>query len=196
MIDSPVVAGVVLAAGMASRMGNRTKQLLEYENKPLLQHVIDQANVSSLDEVVVVLGHFAPEIRTAIEPGRASFVMNECYRKGQSTSVISGIQAVRNDWDGVLMLLGDQPGIPAETIDSLISSFADDPDAIVMPFYRGKRGNPVLLPRRLEAELLTITGDQGARSIIQRDSTVRKVPIDAELPLDVDTLQDWKRLRQ
>lgn len=188
------VAGILLAAGRSSRLG-RPKQLLPLGGKPLLQHVVDAANASSLDEVVAVLGEHAEEIARAIEPGRARVVVNERYAEGQSTSLHRGLEAL-GDASGALFILGDQPGITASLIDVIVDGFRETGALIVAPRYTDGTGNPVLFARELWPELLAITGDVGARDVLRAHrADVVDVPVATPRLSDVDTWEDYRRLR-
>src|SRR6185295_9826806 len=101
------------------RLG-RPKQLLDVGGRPLLQRTIDHVNASRADRVVLVLGANAAAIRAAIEPGRANVVENERWADGQSTSMIAGLDALADEVDAVLFMLGDQPLILPTAIDTVI----------------------------------------------------------------------------
>src|SRR5579859_1190160 len=181
------VAGIILAAGRSTRLG-RPKQLLPLGGKPLLQHVIDAANASTLDEVVVVLGEHATEIGKAISPGRATVVVNERYAEGQSTSLHRGLEALDDGMDGALFILGDQPGITASLIDAIVDCFRATGALIVAPRFTDGTGNPVMFARALWSELLAVTGDVGARDVLRAHrADVVEVPIATTRLPDVDT---------
>lgn len=192
------VAGVILAAGMSTRMG-AAKQLLMFRGKPLLAHVLINARAAaSLDPLIVVLGHRAQEIRRKIDFGADHVVIAEEYRLGQSASLKAGLSAVPESCDGVLFLLGDQPSVSAEIIDQIVKGFCRSGSDIIIPMYSGKRGNPVLIARGLFPQLFSIAGDIGARSIFQTyPERVMKIEVAAEdFCFDVDTFEDYRWLCQ
>ncbi len=190
----PKVAGVILAAGASRRLG-RPKQLLEFRGKPLVQHAIDHARASKLDQIVLVLGSSRDRIGAAVDGSGLRIVENPNFTAGQSTSLIAGLNAIDADVDGVLFLLGDQPGVTPEIIDAELAGFDGDPSAIVMTSWRGKPSHPVLIGRGHFEALRGLTGDAGARPIVAgaRDR-VRLVPADHPVPRDVDTEDDYKQL--
>ena len=128
------LTGVVLAAGTSVRMG-RPKQLLPLGDRCLLQRVVDAALASRLDEVIVVLGHRAEEIRAAIVlpgDGRARAVVNPDFARGQSTSLQRGVRAADARSQAVAVLLGDQPGVTAGLIDRVAAAFVSAEGAAVL----------------------------------------------------------------
>lgn len=186
------VSGIILAAGRSSRLG-RPKQLLQLGGEPLLRHVIRRALSSRLNELIVVLGYEAEQIAQAVGALGQRMAVNADYAEGQSTSVRAGLAAIDPRADAVMFLLGDQPGIESSVIDQLIERFEAAGSLIVQPAYEGHPGNPVLFARSLFPELATVTGDEGARSLIrryQRDVTL--VPVNCPAPRDIDTEDDYR----
>ena len=201
MTDAPrgqvggAVYGVILAGGASSRLG-RPKQLLPLGGQPVLAHTVGNARHSTLDGVVVVLGHEAAAIQAQVDFGPARVIVNDRYREGQSTSLIAGLDALPPDADAALFILGDQPLISPAVLDALIVAYHQTAAPIVMPTYHGRRGNPVLFRRSLFPALAQITGDQGARGVIaEHTQDVLTVPIADPPPTDdLDTLADYERL--
>jgi len=194
------VSGIVLAAGASTRMG-RPKQLLPIAGRPLLQHVIDAALASSLDEVVVVLGHRADEVEAAIEPdGRVRAVVNPEFAAGQITSLRCGVAAADPAARAVAILLGDQPGLRGQAIDAMLDAFVAAGAGIqaarpVYPDAEGRPGHPVLLAREIFCELDDLRGDQGARTLFSEHRPfVIEIPVAGEPPPDVDTPEDLARI--
>lgn len=194
MTDGPV-AGIVLAAGRSTRLG-RPKQLLDLGGRPLLRRTLDNALASSLDQVLLVLGHRADEIAAALGDHPARAIVNPEYAEGQATSVVAGVAALPSDIVGAMLLLGDQPGITPEIIDALLAAWRATPGPIAAPVYGGTIGNPILFRRDLFPDLLRLTGDRGARAIVRaRSDDVLRVPVPKESPPpDVDTEEDYAAL--
>lgn len=191
------ISGVILAAGSSSRLG-RPKQLLDIFGEPLLRHVVRNAVASRLSEVVLVLGHESIKIAAAVGDLRQRVVVNSDYREGQSTSLRVGLSAVDPSASAVIFLLGDQPQVTPDIIDTLISRYDQTHSPIVMPTYGGTPANPVLFGADLFAELATVSGDEGARAVIKRHrSEVTHVPVSlSNPPQDVDTEDDYAALLQ
>jgi molybdenum cofactor cytidylyltransferase len=180
---SSSTAAIILAAGSSSRMGaGRHKLLLPLDGRPVLSHVIDAALGSYARPIVIVLGHQADQVRAQIEtytrlPGM-NIVENAAYLQGMSTSMHLGIQTLLfHDYkkadsayavDSALIMLGDQPMITSQVIDTLITTFRATGKRIVAPLYEGKRGSPVLFDASLFPELLQVSGDEGGRTVLER----------------------------
>ncbi len=191
-------AGVILAAGSSSRMGaGRPKQLLPVAGHPLLERVVQAANASGLDEVIVVLGARAGEIRSQVEFGRATIVVNPDHEAGMSTSLKAGLHALAGDVERAMVILGDQPAIDAELIDRLLAlqSASGLPAAALS--FDGLLHPPVLMERSLWADLESLEGDVGCRRLIRaRPELVAALPVSdsGAHPVDVDTPADYERL--
>jgi len=189
-------AGLVLAAGSSRRMG-RPKQLLAYRGRPLLEHVVREAGESSLDEVVVVLGGSAEEIRAGIDFGRARIVVNPDHAEGMASSIRRGLAAVGPEVDRVMVILGDQPAVSATLFDRLLAlqSSSGLPSAALR--FGELLHPPVVLDRSLFSDLGALEGDVGCRAVIRgRPELVAALPAEGggDHPLDVDTPEDYERL--
>jgi len=196
----PFVSGVVLAAGASSRLG-RPKQLLPVGDRRLLQCVLDSALASRLDEMIVVLGHRADEIRAAIpleaDP-RVKVVVNADHAAGQSTSLRRGLRAADPRACAAAILLGDQPDLAGDVIDAVVAAFlASDAHAArpVYPDAGGAPGHPVVLGREIWSGLETLAGDRGARDLFAaRPDWLLQLPMAGEPPPDVDSEDDYRRI--
>jgi molybdenum cofactor cytidylyltransferase len=193
-----VIAGIVLAAGRSSRLG-RPKQLLPLEGEPLLRFTLERILTTRLDVVYVVLGHYADEITPAIEDLPVRIVHNPRAAEGQSTSVLAGLVAASDmDPEAVMMLLGDQPLVDPGVVNALVERWQATHAPIVAPRYSGGPGrNPILFDRAVLPELMTLTGDVGARDIVRAHLTrgnVTLVDVAVPAPRDVDTEADFAEI--
>ena len=185
----PRIAGLVLAAGTSSRMG-RNKLIEMVRGKPLVRHAADAALASRLDPVLVVTGHEAAKVGAALSGAPVTLVHNSDYREGLSTSLRAGIAAVPDSCEGAMVLLGDMPGISPALIDRLIAAF--DPAtgrAICVAAAHGHRGHPVLWSRAFFDHIGALSGDKGARELLDAhagQSTEIEAGDDAPLT-DIDT---------
>jgi len=191
-----VIAGVVLAAGTSSRLGH-PKQLLDLHGVPILQHVVDAAAASRLDDVIVVLGHEAEAIEAAlILPDRARIVVNPNYSEGQSSSLRAGVAAVPDDSEAVVVVLGDQPEMTAGLIDRVIEEWRAGEYPVVRATFGGVPGHPVLIARSEFALVAQARGDEGLRSVFGvAGGRVRELPLGDTSLADVDTQEHYERLR-
>ena len=190
-----MITGIVLAAGTSSRFG-RTKQLLELEGKPLVQHAVDAAAGGGLDEIVVVLGHDADRVGASLRlPPNGRTVLNPSYEAGQSTSLVAGLDAASPESDAAVVLLADQPGITPEHLRALVQTFETGRALVVRLRFLDGPG-PALLSREIWDEARSLTGDTGAREIIAaHPGWVKEVVMDSDAPVDVDRPSDLDRLR-
>ncbi len=187
------VHGVILAAGLGRRMGS-VKQLLPFRGRPLLQHVIDAARASRLENLLLVLGHAHDRVLPQLETYGLEVVVNRDFAAGQSTSVRTGLEH-RADADGIMYLLGDQPLLGVGIINTLIDCFLSERPWAAVPVHHGQPGNPVIIGRPLLADLAAISGDTGARRLLQKSQFVLRVEVDDPAILrDVDTIEDYLAL--
>ncbi len=191
------VAGVILAAGQASRLG-AAKQLLPIGGRPLLAHALDAARRAGLAPIVLVLGHEADAIIRHVDHAGTEVVRNPDYAQGQSTSVRAGVAALPPDVDAVIFLLGDQPGVDPDVLRRLVAARAEERASIAQPRYAEGPGNPVLFGREWFPALLALTGDAGARPLLAAHrAAVRRVDArDRHRPEDIDTWEDYERVRR
>jgi len=185
-----VISAVVLAAGSSTRFG-RTKQIVEHRGKPLAQHAVDAAVGAGVDEIVVVLGHDAGAVLAALAlPSTARHVTNERHAQGQSTSLAVGLSATSADCEGAVVLLADQPGVAPEEVRALVDAFRASRQRIVRLLYRDGPG-PALLSREIFPEATHLSGDTGARALIEaHPDWVEEVRVDGDVPPDVDEPDD------
>jgi len=185
------VAGIVLAAGTSSRMG-RNKLIETVHGKPLVRNAVESALASRLDPVLVVTGHEADKIATALSGAAVTLVHNGFYREGLSTSLQAGIAAVPPDSDGAMILLGDMPGISPALIDRMLSDFeSSNGRTICIACAHGQRGHPVLWPSAFFGSIATLAGDKGARELLETHADqLVEIDSDDDAPLtDIDTEQ-------
>lgn len=188
------VAAVILAAGEARRFGSQ-KLLATLRGRPLLQHVLDAANASSLSPIALVLGANADEIAACVRPGRARIVRNPEYQSGQASSLRAGLAAL-DDADAALVLLGDQPMVTAQLLDAIAARQRESRATAIICAHGARRSPPALLHRDLWPELQALRGDTGAREVLARreDTVVFEVPAGLGDLADVDTREDRDRL--
>ena len=191
-----MIAGIVLAAGRSSRLG-RPKQLLPVHGEPLIRHTLRRVLASSLDQVILVVGHEADGVRATVAGLPVECVFNPDAAAGQSTSVRAGLAALSSEVEAAVFILGDQPGIDPNVIDALIAAWRTSGAPVVVPRYEDRMGNPVLFDRQVFPELAALEGDTGARPVVRvyHDSgDLHVVPVAGQAPPDVDTEADYAAL--
>ncbi len=191
----PKVAALVLAAGRSRRMRGPNKLLLDIGGKPMVRHLVEALLASRARPVLVVTGHEREKLAAALAHLPVRLVPNPRYEEGLSSSLRTGLEALGEEIDGVLVCLADMPRITAPLIDRLIEAF--DPAAgraIVVPTCDGKRGNPVLFGRAFFEAMREIEGDVGARHLLGTfaDRLVEVETGDPAVLLDLDTPETFR----
>jgi molybdenum cofactor cytidylyltransferase len=186
------IAALLLAAGESTRMG-RLKQLLPWDDMPLIAWQAQQLRDAGADTVIVVLGHAAEEIRPAV-PGFASVVVNPDYKQGRATSLKCSAEALSEDTEAVLVLSVDQPR-PAWISRRLIDRWRTDKPAVVSPRFAHGFGHPILLDGSLLPELRAVDeATLGLRAVIDRhaDAAVSVAIAVESINVDLNTPADYE----
>ena len=187
---------VILAAGRSSRMGE-AKQLLRLGEHTVLGQVLENVRGSGVKDIVLVLGHEAEKIRERISTENLNVVINESYQQGMGTSLGAGLAALPPGVDAALIILADQPFIRPKTLGLLMDHYKRSSAQIVIPTYKGFRGNPVLLDRSVFSEVMALTGDIGCRAIFGNhlEGIVKQPVEDIGILLDLDDKEDFELMR-
>ena len=196
MTLSPI-PGIILAAGRSQRMG-KNKLLLPFRGKPILQHVIDAAQQSSLSPLILVLGFNSDVIRSQIDPGTALVVENNDFACGYGSSLQVGLKALDKPCTGAIFLLGDQPLVSTKTIEKLLLAFQKEPKRWVAPSWNGQRGNPVITPASWFDRIFALRGDTGPREHLKDPAAnLKLVNVDDRgVVFDIDSPEDYENLKK
>ena len=188
-----VVCGLVLGAGGSKRLG-RPKQLLPYRGGTLLGHVAGVARACDFDQLVVAIGGAADDVRATVDLAGAEVVVNDAYGEGCSSSIAAALAVVDPRCDVLVLMLGDQPGVTAETVAALRAGRGDAPLAVCR--YDDGRGHPIAFARSVFGALADLHGDKGVwRLLDQAGDDVAEVPVAGAIPRDVDTPEDYAAVR-
>ena len=188
-----MIAGIVLAAGFARRMG-RQKLLLVLHGKPVVRWSVEGV-LPHVGDLVVVTGQDDVAVREALSGLSVRYAVNPRPQDGQGSSIATGVRALKPWTAAALVVLGDQPRVPASVIPELLAARTRSGKAIVTPVYAGTPGTPVLFAADVFPELAALTGDAGARAVVAaRTDRVEAVAVESPMPLDVDTPEDFARL--
>ena len=188
------LAILILAAGSSSRMG-RPKQLLPWGNTTLLGEAINTAKSIKTATTYVVLGANYDQIKKTIENDFIQIIYNDNWELGLGSSIAKGIKNLSYSYDGVLIMLADQPLVNKTHLTALIKAFEDDNQHIVATDYAtGRLGVPAIFDHCYFEELSQFTEDKGAKQLI--DNNAKNVTaLKAEhLIIDIDTEEGYKRL--
>lgn len=186
-----MLAVVILAAGESRRMG-QPKALLPFPEQPsaktgssepktFLYHLIEVTRHPRAGVLRVVVGAHAKEIAASAKLDADEFVVNQDWRRGQLSSLQAAIRTLPASAEAMVLCLVDHPLISAELVASLIAAYDRTKRNIVLPTFDGRRGHPVIFPKRLFAELLAAPEDVGARAVVRaRAAAIVEVPTDEE----------------
>ncbi len=190
-----VVFAAVLAAGKSHRFG-RNKQLEEFEGKPLVRHAADLARDVCGSRSVLVTGYESTAVATAAGDALQYLVVNERYEEGLGGSIALVAKTLSNVADAVLLLFADQPLVTAHHLRALIDTWSGADNEIVATAFSGTAGPPVLFPRGAFSALGRLSGDHGAKSVLEDPQfELRTVPFE-DAAIDIDTPADLKTLQK
>lgn len=196
---SPVIAGLLLAAGGGRRLGGRPKALLEHRGRLLADHAVDTLREGGCGPVHVVLGAAADTVRARAELSGCTVSVNPEWTEGMGSSLRSGLTALAGgdaEVDAVVVLLVDQPGIGAEAVARVRAAYRSR-TSLAAASYGGERGHPVLFGADLWTDIAVgAVGDQGARAYLRahRDAITLVECSDVAQAYDIDTAEDLSHL--
>lgn len=187
-----MITGIILASGFSRRMG-RDKLLIDIDGEKIIERVIEACCKSKLDDIILI--YRSEEIKEIAIKYNIKTIYNENAHLGQSEGLKLGVKAAIHA-ESYMFLVGDQPFLTSEIINKLIGEYNQRDSSIILPYYNGHRGMPMIISSLYKEELLDIVGDKGGRDIIRNNpSEVKKVYIEGKnLGIDIDTLDDLKKL--
>lgn len=189
-----MIAGLVLAAGSATRFGGG-KVVSPLRGTPIVRHVVARLVDAGLDPILVVAGNERDAIHDALEGARVELIVNPHPEAGLSSSLRLGVDALPDYVGAFVVALGDQPLIEPSVVRSLVETWNQSNVAAVVPEYRDGRGNPVLFDATLRRRMSELTGDVGARQLLEQlGDRVGRVTVDSDAPRDIDTRADLEAL--
>jgi molybdenum cofactor cytidylyltransferase len=193
--DFPV-AGVVLASGLSLRFGERNKLLAPFGQATVVRRTVQAYLDGNLQPVLVVVGHQADQVRSALAGLSITDVYNPEFEQGQSRALVRAVNSLPEHTAAAIIGVADQPLLTGDVIRELATTYHTTRATLVVPRYAGRRGNPALFDRRLFPELLQVTGDRGGRPVLEahRQEIVWLDVPDARMAADVDTLEDYRAL--
>lgn len=192
--SSDFISGILLAAGLSTRMG-APKQLLPFGESTIVETVVDNMLGAKFDEVIVVVGHRAEEIQTQLGTRPIKTVFNPDYRDGMLTSAQTGIRTLEASNAFALMLV-DQPFITSALIDQVVDAYLQAEKGIALPSYNYKRGHPVIFDQKYARDILALTSESGGvRTLFKKyGDDIHYVTVDTDAVLrDIDYREDYER---
>ncbi|OGD19437.1 MAG: hypothetical protein A2Y70_07545 [Candidatus Aminicenantes bacterium RBG_13_64_14] len=187
-----MIWAVILAAGESRRMG-RQKLLLPFGETTVVGAVVGTACASRVDQVLAVLGADRDAVRQEIEPLGIDFAINEDFKMGMVSSVQAGFRALPADAEAAVVMLGDQPFLPARVVDAVVEAYRRSGKGIVVPAFQGRRGHPVLVDLKFRDEVLALDPADGLRRLMRahpKDVFEAEVE-DANILRDMDVPEDY-----
>ena len=187
---------IILAAGESSRLGS-PKQLLVYSGATLLQHSIDVAEASNAVSVVVVLGANADTIKHELKFTTAEVVINEGWKEGMASSIRFGLQTLvqlNAEVEAAVLMVADQPFVTVDLLNNLMDVNRKEQRSIVASKYGTTFGTPVLFGLRYFNELMELTGDVGAKSMVRKNMNETAFVPFPKGEIDIDTAEDYQSL--
>jgi molybdenum cofactor cytidylyltransferase len=187
---------ILLAAGSSGRLG-KPKQLLPYKKSTLLQYLMNEARASNAGTVVVVLGANEEIIQPELKTEGFYITVNKSWREGMASSIRSGIielQKINPSTDAAILMVCDQPLVTSQLLNELISMHNKKGKPIVSSYYDDITGPPALFHQSMFPELLLLTGDKGAKKVVEiHTGNVATVPFPGG-NIDIDTMADYEAL--
>ena len=191
-----MIGCILLAAGRSQRMGSQ-KLLLPVAGVPMIARIANELCASTVEPIVVVVGAESERIRQALDTRSVRVVENSAPESGMLSSVRCGLRALPDNCEGVLVALGDQPGLTRKLVAELIANFRRTGRRIVVPTFAGRRGHPLLFGASLIPEVLNGFDDVGLRGLLlAHPEEITEVEVAAAHELaDLDTPEDYERVQ-
>ena len=200
-----MISAILLAAGKSTRMAGENKLLKEINGIPLIKYSIKNILASSIDELVIVVGHEKGVINNCIDVNKKlKIIFNSDYENGIASSIKFGLKNISNKAEAFFICLADMPMISQNIYNKLIKSrynynkkkIIKHSKEIIVPTYDGRKGNPVLFSKSMKEKIMDITGDNGAKKIIELyPEKVLNVPFkNDKILLDFDTQENFNSL--
>ena len=161
-----MISAILLAAGQSKRMNGENKLIRKIRGVPLIKHSVKNILTSSIDELIIVLGHQKEIIEKLIDKNeKIKFIFNKNFESGMASSIKTGLNNLSEKTEAFFICLGDMPMVNQNTYNHLIKSRNNK--EIIVPTYKGQQGNPILFSKSIKEKIITIQGDVGAKKILE-----------------------------
>ena len=187
-----MISAILLAAGQSKRMNGENKLTKEIQGTPLIKLSVKNILASSIDELIVVLGYQKEIIEKLIDKNKKiKFVFNKDFESGMSSSIKTGLNNLPIKTEAFFICLGDMPLVNSDIYNQLIKSRSQKD--ILVPTYKNQQGNPVLFNKLMKEKIMTITGDMGAKKILElnKDKIFNLEVNDQSIIKNFNTLDDF-----
>jgi molybdenum cofactor cytidylyltransferase len=188
---------ILLSAGLSSRFGS-SKALAVWDQKPLVAYLLEALVKTNLDEIIVVLGAHADQIKPVLlKHNKIKVVYNKDYKFGQTSSFKAGLRAVSSEAIAVGLLPVDCPLIKVNTVNDLLREWSAHNPLLLIPSHHGTKGHPPFFSNSLKNEILELSDDVGLNTISHRyKEETRCCDVDDEgVLLSFNTPEEFQVLR-
>ena len=190
-----MISAILLAAGQSKRMNGENKLTKEIQGIPLIKLSVKNILASSINELIIVLGHQKEIIEKLIDKNKKiKFVFNKNFESGMASSIKTGLNHLSEKTEAFFICLADMPMVNHDIYNQLIKS--KDNKEIIVPTYKGQQGNPVLFDKSMKEKVLDIKGDVGAKKILElnKDKILNLEINDQSIARGFDTQDDFNSL--
>jgi len=190
-----MISAILLTAGQSKRMNGENKLTKEIQGIPLIKHSVKNILFSYVNELIVVLGYQKEIIEKLIDKNeKIKFVFNKNFESGMASSIKTGLNNLSKKTEAFFICLGDMPMVNHDIYNQLIKS--KDNNEIIVPTYKGQQGNPVLFNKSMKEKIIAITGDVGAKKILElnKDKILNLEINDQSITKGFDTQNDFNSL--
>ena len=187
-----MISSILLAGGQSKRMNGENKLAKEFQGIPLIKHSVKNILASSIDELIVVLGYQKEVIEKIIDKNeKVKFVFNKNFESGMASSIRTGLNHLSEKTEAFFICLGDMPMVNYDIYNQLIKS--KNNKEIIVPTYKGQQGNPVLFNKSMKEKIIGITGDVGAKKILElnKDKILNVKTDDQNVTKDFNTRDNF-----
>ena len=187
-----MISAILLAAGQSKRMNGENKLTKEIQGIPLIKLSVKNILASSINELIIVLGHQKEIIEKLIDKNeKIKFVFNKDFECGLASSIKAGLNHLSEDTEAFFICLGDMPMVNKDIFNLLIKS--KNNREIIVPTYKNKQGNPILFSKSMKKKIMTIEGDVGAKKILElnKDKTLNIETNNQSITKNFNTLDNF-----
>ena len=187
-----MISAILLAAGQSKRMNGENKLTKKIQGTPLIKRSVQNILDSSVQELIIVLGYQKEIIEKLIDKNeKIKIVFNKNFESGMSSSIKTGLNNLSEKTEAFFICLGDMPMVNHDIYNQLIMS--KNNKEIIVPIHKGQQGNPVLFAKTMKEKIINITGDVGAKKILElNEDKILNIEInDKNISKGFDTRNDF-----
>ena len=190
------IAGVILSAGEGSRMGSVPKALLRFKGSSFIEIISQHMSLAGIDDIYIVIGYHGDMIKSHLSMRKETLLINPAPEMGQLSSLHVAIKHMAPEVSAIMVTLVDLPLIKVTTYRKLLKEWSQKPDMIYIPVCNGRKGHPVIFPKKFFPELLNTPLNLGARAVVHsnQDSVIKCEYDDPGIFTDIDTEEDYNRI--